>query len=138
VREDAPQARARLLGEFFQLLVHRPVAFADEAKVQRRHRWPRQAEGIEVGHGGIGQQREACEMQALEQGERHERVFRVGHAFLPVHAGQHPAQRLFAALRHLRHHREGRLGGHRKRPCRIQNSRQKSISRSLPQYTLPR
>ena len=131
MREDARQARTGALCQIDEHFVGRAVAVAEEGKAGRQalRLDPVRAQ---VGLQGVVEQHQAGEVKALEERERNDGIARVGHPGLGVHRVQQRAQGRLLAGRDGCDHQEVVLRRH------AQNFRQKSMSRSLPQYTLPR
>ncbi len=131
VTEDPRQPGARALRQVGERVVRRSVAVADECEI-RRQAWRLDAVRPQVDLERIVEHDEPGEVQPREGAERHDRIARVGHSGRCVHRAQQCAQVRLAAGRDRRDHHEVVLRRH------AQNWRQKSIRRSLAQYTLPR
>ena len=131
VTEDPRQPGARALRQLGEGVIRRPVAVADECKIGRQAR-RLDAVRPQVDLERIVEHDEAGEVQPLEGPERHDRIARVGHSGRRIHRAQQRAQVRLPAGRDRRDHHEVVLRRH------AQNCRQKSIRRSLAQYTLPR
>ena len=131
VREDPHEAGAGALGEIGEHLAGRPVAIGEEYQAGRQARRPN-AVRLQVGLESVVEQHQAGEVKPLEQRERHDGIARIGDAGLGVHRAEQRTQACLLAGRDRRDHHEVVLRRH------AQNCRQKSIRRSLAQYTLPR